>query len=108
MQWGDKKASKEEVQLAASHAQADKFIEHFKEGYHTELGQGGANVSGGQKQRLCIARAVLKKSPILLFDEATSALDEWTEKQLLINIEKLGKTCILITHRALHKRGIVS
>lgn len=79
LQWGDKKASKEEVQLAASHAQADKFIEHFKEGYHTELGQGGANVSGGQKQRLCIARALLKKPKILILDDSTSAVDTATE-----------------------------
>lgn len=79
LQWGDKKASKEEVQLAASHAQADKFIEHFKEGYNTELGQGGTNVSGGQKQRLCIARALLKKPKILILDDSTSAVDTATE-----------------------------
>lgn len=79
LQWGDKKASKADIQLAASHAQADKFIEHFKEGYNTELGQGGANVSGGQKQRLCIARALLKKPKILILDDSTSAVDTATE-----------------------------
>ena len=82
LQWGDKKASKEEIELAASYAQADKFIEHFKEGYSTELGQGGANVSGGQKQRLCIARALLKKPKILILDDSTSAVDTATERYI--------------------------
>ncbi len=78
---------------------ADGFVKTFGDGLDTYIGQDGLGLSEGQAQRIAIARAVLKKSPILLFDEATSALDEWTEKQLLINIEKLGKTCILITHR---------
>ncbi len=82
LQWGDKQASKADVQLAASHAQADKFIEHFKEGYNTKLGQGGANVSGGQKQRLCIARALIKKPKILILDDSTSAVDTATERYI--------------------------
>lgn len=77
--WGDEDASQEEIKRAAMAAQAAPFIESFTDGYETELGQGGVNVSGGQKQRLCIARALLKKPQILILDDSTSAVDTATE-----------------------------
>ncbi len=80
--WGDENATDEEVRLAAELAQADKFVSSFKESYETELDQGGTNVSGGQKQRLCIARALLKKPKILILDDSTSAVDTATEAQI--------------------------
>jgi ATP-binding cassette subfamily B protein len=66
----------------ASYAQADKFIKNFSLGYDTLLDQGGTNVSGGQKQRLCIARALLKKPKVLILDDSTSAVDTATEAQI--------------------------
>jgi ATP-binding cassette subfamily B protein len=80
--WGDQGASEEELRTAAESAQADKFITGFTDGYETVLGQGGVNVSGGQKQRLCIARALLKKPRILILDDSTSAVDTATEAQI--------------------------
>ena len=80
--WGNKNASMEEVISAAKDAQAHNFIESFPKGYDAELGQGGVNVSGGQKQRLCIARAMLKKPPILILDDSTSAVDTATEAMI--------------------------
>lgn len=82
LQWGDEDASYEEILGAAREAQADAFIQSFAEGYGTELGQGGVNVSGGQKQRLCIARALLKKPKILILDDSTSAVDTATEAKI--------------------------
>lgn len=82
LQWGDEYASEEEVTEAAAFAQADTFIRNFPQGYETELGQGGVNVSGGQKQRLCIARALLKKPKILILDDSTSAVDTATEAKI--------------------------
>ncbi len=79
LRWGNENATEEEIAAAASSAQADKFIEGFTKGYNSDLGQGGSNVSGGQKQRLCIARALLKKPKILIFDDSTSAVDTATE-----------------------------
>lgn len=79
LRWGDEDASREELVRAAVNAQADGFVTAFKNGYHTEIGQGGAGVSGGQKQRLCIARALLKKPKILILDDSTSAVDTATE-----------------------------
>ena len=79
LRWGDETATEEEVQRAAVYAQADSFVNSFAEGYKTEMGQGGVNVSGGQKQRLCIARALLKKPKILILDDSTSAVDTATE-----------------------------
>ena len=79
LRWGDETATEEEVRRAAVYAQADSFVNSFAEGYKTEMGQGGVNVSGGQKQRLCIARALLKKPKILIFDDSTSAVDTATE-----------------------------
>jgi len=82
LMWGDYNASEEEIKQAAFAAQAASFVESFKDGYDTELGQGGVNVSGGQKQRLCIARALLKKPKILILDDSTSAVDTATEAKI--------------------------
>ena len=80
--WGDQNASEDEILAAAESAQAHKFVSGFKDGYETALGQGGSNVSGGQKQRLCIARALLKKPRILILDDSTSAVDTATEAEI--------------------------
>lgn len=82
LRWGDENASDEEVVSAAKSAQADSFVSSFADGYKTELEQGGVNVSGGQKQRLCIARALLKKPKILILDDSTSAVDTATEAKI--------------------------
>ena len=82
LRWGDENASDEEIAAAADSAQAHDFVTSFTNGYNTELGQGGVNVSGGQKQRLCIARALLKKPKILLLDDSTSAVDPATEAKI--------------------------
>lgn len=82
LRWGNDNATLEEVKEAAKAAQADQFISTFPDGYETELGQGGVNVSGGQKQRLCIARALLKKPKILILDDSTSAVDTATERHI--------------------------
>ncbi len=79
MRWGNENATDEEVEHAAKLAQADDFIRNFPEGYNTFIEQGGTNVSGGQKQRLCIARAILKKPRILILDDSTSAVDTRTD-----------------------------
>ncbi|MCB6607670.1 ABC transporter ATP-binding protein [[Clostridium] symbiosum] len=79
LKWGNEEADMETVRLAAESAQADGFVTSFAQGYGTEMGQGGVNVSGGQKQRLCIARALLKKPKILILDDSTSAVDTATE-----------------------------
>lgn len=82
LQWGDEEASEEQVVQAARASAADDFITGFTDGYETELGQGGVNVSGGQKQRLCIARALLKHPSILILDDSTSAVDTATEAKI--------------------------
>ena len=82
LRWGDKNASLEEVEAACKAAQAHDFITAFPDGYDTDLGQGGVNVSGGQKQRLCIARALLKKPKILILDDSTSAVDTFTDSKI--------------------------
>ncbi|MBQ8605558.1 MAG: ABC transporter ATP-binding protein [Clostridia bacterium] len=82
LRWGDQNATDEQMFAAAESAQADKFVKSFTDGYQTELGQGGVNVSGGQKQRLCIARALLKKPKIIILDDSTSAVDTATEAQI--------------------------
>lgn len=82
LKWGDEEAEDAEVIHAAASAQANDFISSFTEGYETELGQGGVNVSGGQKQRLCIARALLKRPKILILDDSTSAVDTATEARI--------------------------
>lgn len=79
LRWGNKDATDEEMKEACRLAQADEFISRFPDGYDTYIEQGGANVSGGQKQRLCIARALLKKPKILIMDDSTSAVDTRTD-----------------------------
>ena len=79
IRWGDEHASDEEVQRVCKLAQADGFVQEFPNGYNTKIVQGGNNVSGGQKQRLCIARALLKKPKILILDDSTSAVDTKTD-----------------------------
>ncbi len=80
--WGNSEATQAEIEEASKDAQADEFIKAFPEGYDTYLGQGGVNVSGGQKQRLCIARAMVKKPRILILDDSTSAVDSATEAKI--------------------------
>ncbi len=82
LRWGDPDASDEELIRACKLAQADSFIQGFPDGYDTYIEQGGTNVSGGQKQRLCIARALLKKPKILILDDSTSAVDTATDAQI--------------------------
>lgn len=82
LRWGDKNATDEECQRACKLACADEFIERFPDGYNTYIEQGGNNVSGGQKQRLCIARALLKKPKILILDDSTSAVDTATDAKI--------------------------
>ena len=82
LRWGNEEASEEEVRSAVGAAQADGFVTSFTKGYDSDLGQGGSNVSGGQKQRLCIARALLKKPKILILDDSTSAVDTATEAKI--------------------------
>ncbi len=80
LRWGDINATEEEMKAACQIAQAEEFIESFPDGYNTRIEQGGSNVSGGQKQRLCIARALLKKPKILILDDSTSAVDTKTDR----------------------------
>ncbi len=91
----------EEVKYAAKLAEVSDNIEEFTEKYETVLGERGVTVSGGQKQRISIARALMKKAPILILDDSLSAVDTKTEKNLLQNLQKErgGKTTILIAHR---------
>ena len=82
LRWGDKNATPEEIAHACKLAQADEFVLRFPDKYKSYIEQGGANVSGGQKQRLCIARALLKKPKILILDDSTSAVDTKTDAMI--------------------------
>jgi len=82
LRWGKEDATEEEIREMAASAQADGFVTSFTHGYDTDMGQGGVNVSGGQKQRLCIARALLKRPKILILDDSTSAVDTATEAKI--------------------------
>ena len=80
--WGDENASDADIEAACEAACASEFIHRMPDGYDTDLGQGGVNVSGGQKQRLCIARAILKKPKVLILDDSTSAVDTATDAKI--------------------------
>ncbi len=101
IRWGDMSATRDEVIEVCKYAQADDFITSFPNGYDTRLEQGGVNVSGGQQQRLCIARALLKKPKIVIMDDSTSAVDTDTDRRIRIALkEKLaGMTTIIIAQR---------
>lgn len=101
LKWGDENATDEEIYAAAESAQAGSFISNFTDGYDMKLDQGGVNVSGGQKQRLCIARALLKKPKILILDDSTSAVDTATEARIRMafNNELKDSTKIVIAQR---------
>ncbi len=99
--YADLNASEQEIQQAANFSYANEFIEKLPEKYDTLIGENGIRLSGGEKQRLSIARAILKKSPIILLDEATSSLDAETEDKIqkAINFLTKGRTTIVIAHR---------
>lgn len=97
LRWGDENASDEEIIEACKSACADDFVQSFPDGYNTDMGQGGVNVSGGQKQRLCIARALLKKPKIIILDDSTSAVDTATDSSIRKAFrEKLSDTTTFI------------
>lgn len=101
LRWGNPDATDEEIVAACKAAQAHDFIMEFPNGYDTELGQGGLNVSGGQKQRLCIARALLKKPKIVILDDSTSAVDTATDSKIRASFRKelSDTTTIIIAQR---------
>ena len=101
LRWGDEDATADEMAAAARSAQADGFIERTANGYDTVLEHGGVNVSGGQKQRLCIARALLKHPKILILDDSTSAVDTATEARIreAFRNELKDSTKIIIAQR---------
>ena len=99
--YATKQSSREHVRAAAEVACAAEFIEAMDRGYETELGERGGKLSSGQRQRLSIARAVIRDTPILILDEPTAALDAVTEHQVLTNLARWGqkRVVFLITHR---------
>ncbi|GGK36710.1 ABCB family ABC transporter ATP-binding protein/permease [Salinarimonas ramus] len=101
IRYGRWDASEEEVREAARLAQIDRFVESLPEGYDTPVGERGLKLSGGEKQRVAIARTILKSPPILLLDEATSALDSFTEKEIQDALDRVsrGRTTLVIAHR---------
>ncbi len=104
LRWGNKNATDEEVIEACKIADAHEFVSSFPDGYQTDLGQGGVNVSGGQKQRLCIARAILKKPKILILDDSTSAVDTFTDSKIRAGL----KDCIPETTKIIIAQRISS
>lgn len=101
LRWGNENATDEQIIEACKAADADSFVQSFPDGYETDLGQGGVNVSGGQKQRLCIARALLKNPKILILDDSTSAVDTATEGRIRKSLKELAPdtTKIIIAQR---------
>ena len=101
LRWGDENASDQEIEAACRLACADEFIEKMPDGYDTYIEQGGTNVSGGQKQRLCIARAVLRKPKILILDDSTSAVDTATDAKIrgALKTALPGTTKLIIAQR---------
>jgi len=101
LRWGNEHATDEEIEEACKLAQAHDFVASFPEGYDTFIEQGGTNVSGGQKQRLCIARALLKKPKILILDDSTSAVDTKTDALIRMGFAKYipETTKIIIAQR---------
>lgn len=101
LRWGNENATYEEIKAACVAAQADDFVTSFPDGYETDLGQGGVNVSGGQKQRLCIARALLKNPKILILDDSTSAVDTATDAKIRASLKQHSPdtTVIIIAQR---------
>ena len=99
--YGDLTASPAAVEHAAKYAQIDKFIADLPDGYDTEVGERGLKLSGGEKQRVAIARTILKAPPILILDEATSSLDSRTEQGIKSALDKIAKdrTTVVIAHR---------
>ena len=106
LRWGNENATEEECIEACRLACADEFIQNFPDGYNTRIEQGGTNVSGGQKQRLCIARALLKKPKILILDDSTSAVDTATDAKIrrAFAEEIPNTTKIIISQRRRHPR----
>ncbi len=101
LRWGNENATEEELRLAARQACAEEFIDALPNGFDYDLGQGGVNVSGGQKQRLCIARAMLKKPKVIVFDDSTSAVDTKTDASIRAALRKYAPetTKIIIAQR---------
>lgn len=101
LRWGKEEATDEEIETACHIACVDEFIDRLERGYDTELGQGGVNVSGGQKQRLCIARAILKSPKVMILDDSTSAVDTATEARIREGLAQYmpGTTKIIIAQR---------
>lgn len=101
LRWGDENATDEELRFAARQACAEDFIDRLPGGFDYDLGQGGVNVSGGQKQRLCIARALLKKPYVIIFDDSTSAVDTKTDSEIRSSLRKYAPetTKIIIAQR---------
>lgn len=101
LRWGKEDATDEEIETACHIACVDEFIDRLERGYDTELGQGGVNVSGGQKQRLCIARAILKSPKVIILDDSTSAVDTATEARIREGLAQYmpGTTKIIIAQR---------
>lgn len=101
LRWGNEQAPREECVVACKAACADEFIEQMPDGYDTWIERGGTNVSGGQKQRLCIARALLKKPNVLILDDSTSAVDTATDAKIRAALKEVipGTTKIIIAQR---------
>ena len=101
IRYGRWDASSEEIEEAAKFAQIDRFIKSLPDGYETSVGERGLKLSGGEKQRVAIARTILKAPPILVLDEATSALDSFTEREIQNALDTIsrGRTTLVIAHR---------